>query len=286
MTQFSDKFIAYIDVLGFKSLVTAAEDGSGLSLTELVGLLALLGTGAERARFQEHGPTTCPEAPYHNRNLDFRVTQISDCAIVSAEISPAGIINLVSHCWATVIELLVKGVMCRGYIKRGKIFHSDTQVIGSGYQDAFVSESQVTAFARQANERGTPYVEVDAEVAGYIDMQSDACIKEMFGRMVKRDGTSTVLFPFQRLQHSFIIAGQGHRFDPERERSANQNLRDMIVRTKERVHSFVDSNNASAVAKVKHYVSALDAQLDACNRTDEMINSLNESAWRGTGGLQ
>jgi hypothetical protein len=281
MTQFKDKFIAYIDVLGFKSLVAAAEDGSGLPLTELVELLSLLGKGTERARFEAHGPSTCPEAPYIERHLDFRVIQISDCAIVSAEVSPAGAINLVSHCWGAVIELLAKGIMCRGYIKRGRVFHTDRNVIGSGYQAAFAAESQVSAFGREADERGTPYVEVDPEIVQYVESQPDACVKMMFGRMVKSDGTATVLFPFQRLHHSFIVAGQGHRFDAAKERASNQNLRVFIGRMKERVLSFVDPSTASAVAKAKHYLSALDSQLDACDRTDEVINKLDSPAWRG-----
>lgn len=281
MTQFSDKFIAYIDVLGFKSLVAAAEDGSGLSLTELVELLSLLGKGTERARFEAHGPSTCPEAPYIERHLDFRVTQISDCTIVSAEVSPAGVINLVSHCWGAVIQLLAKGIMCRGYIKRGSVFHTDRNVIGSGHQAAFAAESQVSAFGREANERGTPYVEVDPEIVQYIESQPDACVKMMFGRMVKSDGTVTVLFPFQQLHHSFIVAGHGHRFDAAKERGSNQNLRVIIGRMKERVLSFVDTGNASAMTKAKHYISALDSQLEACNTTDEVINKLDSPAWRG-----
>jgi hypothetical protein len=283
MSLFSDKFIAYVDVLGFKGLVAAAEDGSGIALPELLDLLTLLGKGTERARFERHGSLTCPHAPHIERNLDFRLTQISDCVIVSTEVSPAGVVNLVSHCWGAVIELLSKGIMCRGYITRGKIHHTDAQVIGSGYQQAFAAESQVSAFAREANERGTPYVEVDSEVVQYVDTQSDACVQTMFGRMVKRDSESTVLFPFQRLQHSFIVAGGGHKFDPERERASNRNLRAMISKMKERVLSFLDPNNAGAAKKAAHYIAALDVQLQACDKTDEMIDMLSSPAWRGAG---
>lgn len=76
--------------------------------------------------------------------------------------------------------------------------------------------------------------------------------------MVKSDGNAVVLFPFQRLAHSFIIAGMGHKFDGEKERQSNNNLRLSIGRMKERVWFFVDQENPSAVAKAKHYISALD----------------------------
>lgn len=272
--MFEDKFVAFIDVLGFKGLVEKSEAGTGIDLPELLGLLRKLGNGEERARFDKYGPTFCPMAPRIEKNLNFRVTQISDCAIVSSEVSPAGVINLVSHCWGAVIELLARGIMCRGYIKRGSVYHTETQVVGSGYQEAYLAESRVSAFKLEADERGTPYVEVDSEVARYVEGQSDACVKEMFRRMVKRDGETTVLFPFQRLQHSFIVAGHGSKFEPEKELKSNDNLRKNIQRYKQKIESLVDPENLSAQAKARHYIKALDDQLVACDDTDEAIRML------------
>lgn len=274
MSIFSDKFVAFVDVLGFKNLVADSERGTGIPLPELLELLQKLGTGKERARFELHGPSCCPMAPRVEKNLDFRVTQISDCVIVSAEVSPAGVINLVSHCWGAVIELMARGIMCRGYIKRGQVFHTDIQIVGPGYQDAYLAESKVAAFKREADERGTPYVEVDAEVANYIERQPDACVKEMFGRMVKGDGEAVVLFPFQRLQHSFIIDGFGHKFNADKELQANDNLRKNLLRIKEKVWSFVNPSNKSVVSKANHYLEALDTQLRTCDETDRVIRML------------
>lgn len=276
MTEFRDKFVAFVDVLGFRSLVADSERGTGLPLPELLALLKKLGHGRERARYEEHGPTCCPMAQRIEKNLDFRVTQVSDCAIVSSEISPAGVINLVSHCWGAVIELMTRGIMCRGYIKRGRVFHTDTQVIGTGYQDAYFAESRVSAFKREADERGTPYVEVDTEVAAYVSSQSDTCVKEMFRRMVKRDGETVVLFPFQRLHHSFIVGGFGHEFESEKELKSNENLRKSINMYKTNVMSFVDQGNKVASQKARQYLHALDEQLIACDKTDEAIHMLSK----------
>jgi hypothetical protein len=269
--MFQDKFVAFIDVLGFKNLVASSEAGTGMPLSELLELLKKLGDGSERARFSAYGPTCCPMAPRIDKNMNFRVTQISDCAILSSEISPAGAINLISHCWGSVIELMARGIMCRGYIKRGRIYHTDSQVIGTGYQDAYAAESKVSAFKHEADDRGTPYIEVDSEVTAYIDTQTDACVKEMFKRMVKRDGETVVLFPFQRLQHSFIISGFGRAFEPDRELESNDNLRKNIKQYKANIEALVDSSNPAAQAKAKHYLRALDEQLIACDKTDEAI---------------
>ena len=273
--MFEDKFIAFIDVLGFKSMVTKSEAGTGFELTELLEILKKLGDGSERERFEKYGPTCCPMAPRVEKNLNFRVTQISDCAIVSSEVSPAGIINLISHCWGAVIELMTRGILCRGYIKRGRVYHTDSQIIGSGYQEAFFAESKVSAFKQEADERGTPYIEVDGDVASYIEGQSDSCVKDMFNRMIKRDGDAIVLFPFQRLQHSFIVAQYGRNFEPTKEFQSNDNVRKNIQRYKQTIESLVDQEK-NAQSKVRHYIKALNEQLLACDATDEAIRMLSK----------
>lgn len=174
----------------------AAEARTGMPLTELIEAIKELGSPEDQKKIQKSGPMTCPGSAYVQRDLDFRLTQISDCVIVSSEVSPAGVINLVNHCWGAVIQLLTKGIMCQGYIIRGSVYHTDTQIIGSGYQEACRKEALVSAFKREADERGTPFVEVDQVVCDYVADYGDRCVKDMFSRMVKEDGKVTALFPF------------------------------------------------------------------------------------------
>jgi hypothetical protein len=273
--EFKKKFIGFVDILGFKKLVESAERGMGMPLQEILGLVKELGTPEDHMKFGEYRPMTCPRSKCVQLDLDFRLTQISDCVVVSVEVSPAGVINLIKHCWGAVIKLLDKGIMCRGYITLGSVYHTDTQIIGSGYQEACHKESHVTAFRREADERGTPFVEVDTVVCDYVRDQGDSCVKEMFSRFVKGDGTVTAIFPFQMLQHSFIIGDyHGHKYDPEEERQSNRNIMSMIEDMKERVMSFVDQSKPDALRKASHYIVALDAQLDVCKETDKMIGLL------------
>ncbi len=174
-----------------------------------------------------------------------------------------------------MINLLTKGILCRGYITRGKIYHTKSQIIGSGYNHALSKEKGVAAFKRVADEKGTPFVEVDPVVSDYVNNNGDLCVKEMFSRMVKHDGEYTVLFPFQKLAHSFIIAGFGIKFDPQKEKDSNQKMRLFINKLKQGVMEFVDQSNPSAVRKAEHYIKALDDQLTICNRTDEIIDKLS-----------
>jgi hypothetical protein len=148
-TEFKDKFIGFVDILGWKKLEEAAKAGTGLSLTQLREALEELGTPEDQKRFETHGPVICPGSSYVRRDLNFRLTQFTDCVVVSTEVSPAGVINVISHCWVAVIQLLlIKGIMCRGYITRGPIHHTDTPPNGPGCQEAYAKEKQVTAFKR------------------------------------------------------------------------------------------------------------------------------------------
>jgi hypothetical protein len=270
---FEDKFVAFVDVLGFSGMVEAAEAaadaGDQDAVPRLLNLLTQLGTKADKERFAKQGPITCPHSPRVRKDLAFELTQISDCVIVSAEVSPAGVINLVSHCWDAVVQLLEQGVMCRGYITRGRVYHTETQVLGSAYQKAYRAESQVAAFRREADERGTPFVEVDRVVADYVKATGDWCSNEMFLRMVADDGDVVALFPFKRFSHSFII---DRNTDPERERESNNNLRNWLIDLKRRVRAGVVASRPDAQRKAEHYIRALDTQLEMCDKTDDFIN--------------
>jgi len=171
-----------------------------MSPGELSELVTALGTHEDRRHFEQRGSTICPEAPRMRNDLHFRVTSASDCAIVSAKISPAGVINFVSHCWTACFELLSKGIMCRGYIKRGRIYHTDGHQYGTGLSDAVERERRISVFREDADERGTPFIEVDPDVVRYIDDQLDRCVKGMFSRMVKVDGEPRGDFPVPAAQ--------------------------------------------------------------------------------------
>ena len=271
--EFKDKFIAFVDVLGFQDFVEAAENAAGMSLKELLEAVVLLGSDDDMSTIAKYGPTIRPEAPCINRNLDFQIAQVSDCVVASAEVSPAGAINLINHCWVAVFKLLRKGLMCRGHIRRGKIYHEGNNFIGTGYQNAVQKEKDVAAFKRDADDLGTPFVELDRSISEYVTTCGDRCVLEMYSRLVKQDGEVCALFPFKRLSHSFMIGGP-KEFDPEKEKRSNDNLRTFIKTLKIGLRKHLDKSNPKAIRKHEHYEMALDFQLANCDVTDEMIEFL------------
>jgi hypothetical protein len=274
---YTDKFVAFIDILGFKDMVVASE-GDAPKLTQLLELVAKLGNGTERSNFEKYGPICCPESPRLVRDLDYCVTQISDCVIISAEASPAGLINLIHHCWQVTIRLLQIGILCRGFVTRGLIYHTPTQVIGPGYQNAYGSERTVTAFKRKADEVGTPFVEVDDAVVEYIDNQSDKCVKEIFARLTEFDGSKVALFPFKRLNHDFIVGGISGQFVAEEHFESVNNIRKWIADMKAKIHINTAGADEKARSKTQHYLDALDKQLFEIDETEKAIRMFGEPA--------
>lgn len=272
--QFGEKFIAFVDVLGWSALVKRAEEGKGLTLAELSKILNALGSEEDSDQYRIYGPTMCPQALRIRDDIDFQLTSASDCVVVSSEISPAGLINLISHCWKACISLLTKGIMCRGYIKRGQIYHTRDKQIGTGLSDAVERERNVSIFKRDSEERGTPFIEIDRDVVQYAEKQPDECVKIMFSRMVKQEGDVGAIFPFQRLDHQLNLGGFGLEFDPKRERESVNNMRTCIQNMKKQVELNVDASNESARQKGEQYIRMLDAQLVACDKTEAAIDFL------------
>ena len=272
--QYTEKFIAFLDVLGWQSLVRASDKGRGLSLGELCEILDELGKPADREHFEKYGPTTCPQAPRIRKDIDFCITRFSDSALISAEVSSAGLINLVSYCSRACTGLLSKGVMCRGCIKRGRIYHTSEYQIGAVLNDVVEWEKKhVSIFKKDADEHGTPFIEIDMDVVQYVSNQPDKCVKEMFPRFVEMDRDLTAIFPFKRLDPSIFFGPRlGQRFNPERARESVNVVRGWIQRMKEHVQHHVDWSNESACQKGNQYIRMLDAKLVACDQMDDAIN--------------
>ena len=267
-----DKFIGFIDILGFKDLVRRAEIDDGVTIPDLSHAMSALGTEKDREAIKLYGPTICPNSMRKQKDVDFQISQVSDCVVVSTEISPAGAITLINHCWIAVFRLLRSGLMCRGHILRGRIFHDGQRFMGTGYQEALEYEKNVGIFKRFEDERGTPFVEVDSSVIDYINDSGDKCILEILPRYIVESKGLYALIPFRRLTDFFDI---GSEFDAAAKKNEIDLIRSSISKFKSRLYPYVDIENARAMEKLKHYLSGLESQLNKCDELNEMINYLD-----------
>ena len=271
---FREKLIAFIDILGFKSKVEAAESGSETDLARLLEQCSKLGQASHAKAISQHGPIVCPGSRYVERTLDYVVTQMSDSALISVEVSPAGVVNLLHHVWAAVWGLLTDGWMVRGYVCRGSIYHSGQHFVGTGYQNAVEQEKQVSAFRMTAEKSATPFVEIQPAVVEYVRNETDWCVREMFDRMTTSDaGGITVVYPVKRLS---AVGGSGGNLE-----QCEQNLR-VVVGWIERYLSELESQSPerdpTANAKAKYYRRFLNEELEKCERMLASLQALREPA--------
>lgn len=270
--EMKDKFVGYVDILGFKDLVAKSEKGEGLPPDQLLNLVHVLGGGEAAGYFARNGPKWSPASRIVRRDLDFVTLQVSDCAVFSCEVSPGAAINLVAHVWTIVANVLVRGFMCRGYITRGNIYHTPTQVIGSGYNRAVAGEGSVSFLKGDDSGGSPPFVEIDPDLVSYVQTEGDSTVRELFKRLTASDSTLSAIYPFQRFTSCIPITPG---FKPSAAKETNDKTRQMLFRFKEGIVRFADPRNPKAAAKSAHYLAALDKQLIECDRVDHLIDRLS-----------
>jgi hypothetical protein len=139
MIQFEERAVAFIDVLGFKSLVEQAALSSE-TLKQLSKLVELLEGVVPRLDATVDSSVPPHLIPKHNC--------ISDCIILSAPIRDEDRIyyNGLEIVIMRVIQLthffLDAGYLIRGGISVGKVWHTDTNIVGPAYQEAYLLEAK------------------------------------------------------------------------------------------------------------------------------------------------
>lgn len=135
--EFEDRAVAFIDVLGFSSLVTSAASDSN-ALTELQMLVNTLSSAVP---YLDQGVSKT--VPVH---LIPEHTYISDSIILSAPLKDDAMKNynglslVVMRCIQLTHHFLKAGYLLRGGISTGKVCHNKSNIVGPAYQEAYELE--------------------------------------------------------------------------------------------------------------------------------------------------
>lgn len=170
--QFEERAVAFIDVLGFKLLVDAAVIDKQ-RLEELGKLIDLLSSAIPIFNKSVHESVPRHLIPKH--------LYISDCIILSAPLNDearrdySGVEVLVMRAIQLQHFFMSKGYLLRGGVAAGKVFHSESNIVGPAYQKALETEQRAR----------NPYVLLD-----------DSCIPHLHGgsRAVLKDPKEDRLF--------------------------------------------------------------------------------------------
>jgi hypothetical protein len=136
--QFENRAVAFIDILGFKAIVDKAVH-SNQAKTQLINLVKLLESAVP---ILDGGVDQ--SIPKH---LIPRHQYISDCIILSAPLFDSDVsgYNGFEIIVMRAIQLshffLNEGYLIRGGISVGELWHTDTNIIGPAYQQAYQLEA-------------------------------------------------------------------------------------------------------------------------------------------------
>lgn len=121
-TEYKERYAAFLDVLGFKVLVEAAEHDAN-EQERLDEVLALL------------SQTLC-----NHPRLGSRVTYFSDCIVITSDATPEALWDTFHSVGTLTRNLLQFDVLVRGGITRGGAFHSPQYVYGTAVSRAAAIE--------------------------------------------------------------------------------------------------------------------------------------------------
>lgn len=137
--KFEDRAVAFIDVLGFKQVVDAAGQGEHKH-TALESLIDLLESSVPKL-----DGTVDHTVP---RDLIPKHLYISDSIILSAPLTSSqmpsyrGLSILVMRVIQVSHILLSKGYLLRGGISVGPVWHTNSNIVGPAYQEAYQIETK------------------------------------------------------------------------------------------------------------------------------------------------
>jgi hypothetical protein len=160
MASYSDRFVAFIDILGFKYLIDrSSTQNSGVTVDGIREALRPPKPAAE-------GQIILGQIGDISKS-GHRQTTFSDSIVISTEPTPNGLVHLVNHSDRIARKLFEVGYLCRGGIARGDLYHeSEGTLFGPAVLRAYELEQtppgyprilldeKVSSFAGQINERG------------------------------------------------------------------------------------------------------------------------------------
>jgi hypothetical protein len=134
MANYSERYVAFVDILNFRGIIESVSRGDR-SADEVRGLLQAI---HERRRPEAHAEEVA----------EFKAQSISDAVALSSACNAQGLDHIFYVVCSLAIGLLESGILIRGAITKGKLYHDDSAVFGEGLVSAYHLESQVARFPR------------------------------------------------------------------------------------------------------------------------------------------
>ncbi len=195
-SNYENKAILFIDILGFKSLIAEHQSLGPQYIFD--NFLQYFSENYHKEYIlKDFLATVCPASKKQNADLNYHSFQISDSFIATAELSPVGVVNLINIARYIQLKTLNKGILVRGYLGCGSVYHVGNQIFGPAYQEAYENERNIIF----KSFKGPPVIQVSDRLQRIVEV--DDCCKEMFNRMIISKDQKMVINPFMFIESIF-----------------------------------------------------------------------------------
>jgi hypothetical protein len=143
--KYEDRVVAFIDILGFKQLVSGTLSGNDLDNVDKIQDLIDAYDSINQILFPENFVDEFIDIPRRNRNVSI----FSDAIAISFKVeSDSEVFDTLDDIKLIIMSLVDHGILCRGGIVRGKLIHTDDYIFGPALVEAYTLESEVAVYPR------------------------------------------------------------------------------------------------------------------------------------------
>jgi hypothetical protein len=168
-TIMEERFVAFLDILGFTEAVKRIEKNNNPENNELRRVKSILNFMSEETTESNYSADLPIYVKKGDELIEYelgdpRLTYVSDCIIISAEPTLDGFKGLSRKIHKITADLASDGFFCRGAITKGKLFHRDKVLFGSSYIKAYELEEKIAK---------VPRVIIDPDIIDFFELTGD-----------------------------------------------------------------------------------------------------------------
>jgi hypothetical protein len=146
--SFSQHAVAFLDILGFKNFIASVEVPGSKAHADFCRLQDAI-DGQLHFLATKHAP----EQHLFPEDVGLKIIQVSDSFVLSAPVDNqgsdySGLVAVAIKTIQLAHRLLAMRFLLRGGIAVGSVYRTDTNIFGTGYQDAYGTESNLAKTPR------------------------------------------------------------------------------------------------------------------------------------------
>lgn len=168
--DYQNKFVAFIDILGFKDLIKNIEAKSPSHEIDAKKVWSILNFLNDES-IESNGNHDLLIYEKHEKGLLEKelgnpvITYVSDCVVITTDGNFDGFKSICNKITKFYTDVATDGIYLRGAITYGKVYHTGRFLFGTGYQRAYHIESTIV---------DTPRIIIDKSVTDFLkDYQNE-----------------------------------------------------------------------------------------------------------------